>query len=195
MSQQFRSEHQTLFARVEESVRLSIDRVLSVVTTQWCNMTSPCQCHFSRFNLLSVCHCPPTVSMEVKHVNHRRMPCSQVLTFWWMLQAGSWIMWPEALLTYQNWGQLVEVKYMQYSGKFCMVQNFGWSFKVVKFRFTVWLGANCNMCNSEIESERWYCIGIYNFPNNWDTALVYVGKWSLWNVTCDGVPSDMSTAS
>ena len=103
--------------------------VLSVVTTQWCNTDmSPWQCHFCRFTksseLLPQRHSPPTVSMEVQRMNHRRAPCNQVLTFWWVLQAGSWITWPEAVLTYQNWGQLVELLYSRDVSEGNYVWNF-----------------------------------------------------------------------
>ena len=103
--------------------------VLSVVTTQWCNTDmSPWQCHFCRFTksseLLPQRHSPPIVSMEVQRMNHRRVPCNQVSTFWWVLQAGSWITWPEAVLTYQNWGQLVELLYSRDVSE----GNYVWSF-------------------------------------------------------------------
>ena len=54
---------------------------------------------------LALHHFLPTVSTEVQRINHSRMTCSWVSTFLWVLMARSWIMWPEAVRPYQNWGQ------------------------------------------------------------------------------------------
>ena len=54
---------------------------------------------------LTLHHFLPTVSTEVQRINHSRMTCSWVSTFLWVLMARSWIMWPEAVRPYQNWGQ------------------------------------------------------------------------------------------